>query len=118
MTSKLINVIEPGMTFDHEYDYGSPTALTISVIDHYMGTPKREKVTVISKNHPVEYVCDECEEKTATKICMECAYEGYGFLCDGCQEDHECGEEMLLPLYNSPRSGVCGYEGSVKYPDK
>ncbi len=32
-------------------------------------------------------------------------------------EEHECGEEMLASLMNSPRSGVCGYEGSEKYPD-
>jgi len=118
MDNKLIKVIEPGMSFQHEYDYGSTTTLTITVLDHYKAPAKREKVTVLSRNHPVQYVCDECEEKTATMICMECAYEGYGFLCDDCQEGHECGEEMLSHLYNSPRSGVCGYEGSNKYPEE
>jgi hypothetical protein len=30
---------------------------------------------------------------------------------DVCVKDHECGEEMLLPMANSPRAGVCGYTG-------
>jgi len=117
MTSKLTDVIAPGMVFEHEYDYGSTTTLTISVLEHRKGPAKKEKITVISRNHPVQHVCDECDEKTASMICLECAYEGAGFLCDDCQADHACGDEMLSPLYNSPRSGVCGYEGSVKYPD-
>ena len=117
MTSKLVEVIRPGMVFGYEYDFGSTTALTISVLEQGRGQANRDKVTVISRNHPVEYVCDECEEKTASMICLECACMGPGFLCDDCQEDHECGEELLSPLYNSPRSGVCGYEGSIKYPD-
>jgi len=117
MTSKLSDVIAPGMVFEHEYDYGSTTTLTITVLEHHTGPTKKEKVTVLARNHPVQYTCDECDEKTATMICLECAYEGYGFLCDDCQEDHECGEEVLSPIYNSPRGGVCGYEGSAKYLD-
>lgn len=36
--------------------------------------------------------------------------------------DEEGGEyyepEFLLPICNSPRMGVCGYEGSAIYPDQ
>jgi hypothetical protein len=32
-------------------------------------------------------------------------------LCQACAEDHECGEDMQLPVVNSPRVGVCGYAG-------
>lgn len=90
------------MVFGYEYDFGSTTDLTISVLEHGRDQVNRDKVTVISRNHPVEYVCDECEEKTASMICMECACMGPGFLCDDCQEDHECGEEMLSPLWHPP----------------
>ena len=31
-------------------------------------------------------------------------------------EDYEL--EFLLPVSNSPRMGVCGYEGSDSYPDQ
>ena len=39
-----------------------------------------------------------------------------------CIRDSEEGEdyepEFLLPVCNSPRMGVCGYEGSDRYPDQ
>lgn len=62
-------------------------------------------------------MCSNCEKKVATALCIECIYDGTGLLCDDCRQDHECGEEMLSEIYNSPRTGVCGYEGSYKYPD-
>lgn len=34
-----------------------------------------------------------------------------GRLCDTCAESYECGEEMLLPVVNSPRVGMCAYDG-------
>ena len=117
MNCKLQNVIEKGMTFDYEYDFGSTTALTVSVFDYRVGNWKKDKLSILSRNNPVEYICDECGEKPATVVCTECMYEDAGFLCDVCKENHGCGEEMLMGICNSPRFGVCGYEGSSKYPD-
>jgi len=34
-----------------------------------------------------------------------------GWLCDECAPKHKCGEDMLLPVVNSPRVGKCGYTG-------
>jgi hypothetical protein len=34
------------------------------------------------------------------------------FFCDSCAEKHE-HEEMLLPVVNSPRMGVCAYDGEL-----
>ena len=50
-------------------------------------------------------------EGYATGLYTQCIYEDKGCLCDACAKSHECGEEMLLPLVNSPRAGVCGYTG-------
>ena len=33
------------------------------------------------------------------------------YLCDACAKEHACGEELLQPVVNSPRAGVCGYPG-------
>ena len=38
-------------------------------------------------------------------------FDGTGWLCDDYAEGHKCREEMLLPVVNSPRTGVCGYVG-------
>lgn len=117
MNGKLKNVIEKGMVFDYEYDFGSTTALIISVFDYRIGPLKREKLSILSRNNPIEYICDECGEKKAAAVCSECMYGDAGLLCDDCQNEHECDEEMLMNICNSPRFGVCGYEGSSKYPD-
>lgn len=118
MNHKLKTVLETGMKFSYEYDFGSTTELVIEVCGYREGFRKREKLTLLSRNNPLEYLCDECGEKKATVICTECLYDGCGFLCDECGEAHDCGEEMQLPICNSPRFGVCGYTGSEKYPDQ
>ena len=47
----------------------------------------------------------------ATNVCVQCIYEDAEWLCNDCSEEHECGEDMMLPIVNSPRVGVCGYCG-------
>ena len=32
-------------------------------------------------------------------------------LLRGTCRNHDCGEEAILPVVNSPRMGVCGYTG-------
>jgi hypothetical protein len=60
-------------------------------------------------------LCSACT-KAATQICLQCAEVGAGEFCDACAGQHDCGEEMLLPLVNSPRTGVCGYCGPSVEP--
>jgi hypothetical protein len=54
--------------------------------------------------------CDICGQP-ATEICSQCIFDDKGWLCDEHAESHECGEEMLLPVVNSPRVGMCAYAG-------
>ena len=110
MDVRLFEVIEPGMKFEHEYDFGSTTSLVLNVISQYPGHIKGNSVRILARNEPPLYECQLCG-KTATQICVECIYSDKGLLCDDCAAGHECGEEMLLPVVNSPRVGVCGYTG-------
>lgn len=118
MNCKLKSVLEKGMTFDYEYDFGSTTELMITVVNYRSGIDRKEKIIILSRNNPIEILCDACGKKAAEYICGECFYEGSGWLCEDCAKTHECGEEMLLPVCNSPRMGVCGYCGSDIYPDQ
>lgn len=118
MNYKLKSVLQKGMTFSYEYDFGSTTDLVIGVLDYRVSNWKKDKLTILSRNKPIEFLCDACHEKPATVICTECIYDGTGCLCDDCKKIHECGESMQLYICNSPRMGVCGYEGSDKYPDQ
>ena len=85
----------------------------IRVFDYRVGGWRKDKLSILARNNPIDYVCGKCGEKTATAVCAECME----LLCDDCKKGHECGEEMLLNVCNSPRCGVCAYEGSTKYPD-
>ena len=107
---KLQYVLRPGMQLIHEYDFGSTTELTLKVISEFRSNIIKGKVEVLARNDPPQIKCSHCDS-LATRICTECVYEDGGWLCDDCAEDHECGEDMLLPVVNSPRTGVCGYVG-------
>jgi hypothetical protein len=94
---------------DYEYDFGSTTALVITssgIVDAHRGKPVR----VVARNEAPTWHCDHCGQP-ATTICAQCLYDGRGFCCAVHAKKHSCGEEMLLPVVNSPRMGVCGYTG-------
>jgi hypothetical protein len=100
------------MKFYYEYDYGSTTDLVLRTVADWEGKTGRSAVTPLARNLPPEIFCDICgSPKRATRVCTECQWNGEGWLCGECAAKHECGEEMLLPVVNSPRTGVCGYTG-------
>jgi len=112
MGRKIKEVLSPGMELLHEYDFGTTTTLLVKVLSKYEGQlEKNNPIQILARNEAPEIVCDECEKALAVQICTECQWNGSGWLCGACAEDHECGEEMLLPVVNSPRTGVCGYTG-------
>jgi Plasmid pRiA4b ORF-3-like protein len=111
MDVRLDKVLRLGQSCSYEYDFGSTTDLTIKMISEQKGAMTREPIQVIARNNAPQESCTGCG-KPATSMCTECIYdEGGGALCDTCAKEHSCGTEMLLPLVNSPRVGVCGYTG-------
>lgn len=110
MDVKLNDVLKPGMEFFHEYDFGSTTHLTLKVVSEQESKSKGKTIELLARNEPPPIPCQACG-KMATQVCTECLCSDEGWLCDGCAEEHECGEEMLLPVVNSPRVGTCGYTG-------
>lgn len=110
MNIALDKVLRPKMKFRHEYDFGTTTELELKVLAEREVMMKRGGVLVVARNEAPVYKCGACK-KNATQICSQCVFESYPFVCDDCAEEHECGEEMLLPVVNSPRMGMCGYTG-------
>jgi hypothetical protein len=101
----------PGGIIYH-YDFGSTTELHINIVGRYYGPiGLREKIVILSRNSEPVIPCDECGKKQAIAICAACQWDGGGWLCRQCAAKHGCEREMLLPVCNSPRSGVCGYTG-------
>lgn len=110
MDVKLSEVLSPGMKLDHIYDFGSTTHLRLKVVSEDESGLAGQKIRVLARNEPPVIPCGNCG-KPAAKVCVDCAYSEQGWLCEECAAKHECGEEMFLPVVNSPRVGVCGYTG-------
>lgn len=115
MDTTLGDKLTPGMTFSHEYDFGSTTKLKLRVAGEFNQPAIEGKIKVLARNAPPAVLCSVCK-KPASQICTQCYYSGEAELCDACASKHKCGEDMLLPLVNSPRTGVCGYSGPSVEP--
>lgn len=128
MSHKLKEVLEVGMEIGYEYDFGSTTELTIKVVDFYKAPEQKENVTILSRNNPIQFTCSVCGKNPAVWIDPIKMYNEDPFWCEECLEKYENGEldeeieveesGYLLPVTNSPRMGVCGYEGSDFYPNQ
>jgi Plasmid pRiA4b ORF-3-like protein len=110
MRVRVDAILSPGMQFLHEYDYGTTTELRLKVVAEREAEAKGKPLQILARNEPPLIACEKCG-KPATEVCAQCIYEGEGWLCDTCAQAHACGEEMLLPVVNSPRVGMCGYTG-------
>jgi hypothetical protein len=113
MNKELYRVLRPGTRFFHEYDFGSTTRLTLRVVSERKGRVGDKPIAVLARNEPPEIACSECG-RPATQVCVECIWEGRGWLCEECAEDHDCDEYLRLPVVNSPRVGVCSYTGQIE----
>jgi hypothetical protein len=110
MRVRLDKVLSPGQTCSYEYDYDTTTELKLKVISEREVEARGKAIQVLARNTPPVILCEECG-KPATNICSQCIFDEKGWLCDDCAQEHECGEEMLLPVVNSPRVGMCAYTG-------
>jgi hypothetical protein len=109
MSVKLNKVLGSGTVLKHQYDFGTTTELELEVLDVFQASKPKAPVILLAHNLMPKIKCSTCE-KTATLICSGCRYDFLCF-CKKCARKHECGEEMMLALVNSPRTGMCGYDG-------
>jgi len=113
MEEKVDDFFESGLIMDYDYDFGSTTSLTITVIEEYP-VKADSKIVLLSRNEPFKILCKDCGIIPATKLCSR--RWNFSPFCDVCLKKHikncdycyNCGP---LPVVNSPRAGVCGYTG-------
>lgn len=116
--TKLMDCFVIGKYYKYEYDFGDTTYLDIHVVDRF---PMyiREKIILLSRNEPFKITCSLCKKQAATVICpIHMMQEDNGIFCPDCAKRHEIqcddfDDEYSLPVVNSPRMGVCGYEGGL-----
>jgi hypothetical protein len=111
MNTKVREALGLGDRLGYAYDFGSRTELVVR-LSGGVNAASRDTVRLAAHNEPPTWPCDACR-KAATAVCTQCLYEGKGFCCSGHESSHDCGEDMLSPVVNSPRMGVCGYTGEA-----
>ena len=117
MSRKVKDALYSGLVLEYEYDFGSSTELTVTVIDEYpIKTDK--KIVLLSRNEPLEIMCCMCGAVPATQICSVCMYDEEATFCDKCATKHakkceDFADYASMPVVNSPRMGVCAYEGGI-----
>lgn len=109
-----------GQTINYSYDFGSSTELQITVEESYK-IKAPENIVLLSRNEPLKIMCEKCGKKPAQEICTIHGWDEDSLFCEKCAKKHakECDEfedYAGLPIVNSPRFGVCAYDGG--YIDK
>jgi len=112
-------IFEPGIELTHIYDFGTSSETLIKVVGTREGKPTtRHPIALMARNSLPEAQCMECQQPAAW-LCFECLFEDdvWGTLCDEHAQTHpheDYGEPV--PLVNSPRLGMCGYNGPAEPP--
>lgn len=110
MERKINQALSLGEKFTYVYDFGSSTNLELEIIESVAACPSK-KVTLLIQNDPPNFPCESCKQ-AADIVCSFCS----DTTCSDCSKNHSCAVKeddtyMMMPLVNSPRTGVCGYEG-------
>lgn len=110
MAATLKSILHPGLRFGYEYDFGTTTELTLKVVAQQERARQDKGIKILARNNPPLIPCAQCGEPAA-QVCSVHVYEAAGWLCNRHAAKHRCGEDMFLPVVNSPRVGMCGYRG-------
>ncbi len=111
MDTPVAEALEVGTTFEHEYDYGSSTYLKGKVVGEREGRIGREPLRLLARNDPPEWTCQVCGERARWIHTEELWDSENPFYCQAHKEASGADDYLFLPVVNSPRMGVCGYEG-------
>ena len=113
MNVALGDVAPPGKRFRHEYDFGSTTELTLRSLAEIDGDGGG-KIRLLARNDAPAVECVFCGAPASwvtrteeDRIAMT------GGLCEGCAARMDIDIDYPLPVLNSPRCGVCGYDGDT-----
>lgn len=119
MSRRIDGVLKGGVELTHIYDFGTSSETLIKAVGTRKGKhTTAHPVALMARNLMPESKCIECEQP-ALLLCMECLIEeeAWGTLCEEHAQAHphdNYGEPIRMA--NSPRLGMCGYEGPAEPP--
>jgi len=96
----------------YEYDFGSTTEIILTVVEKIKRPKQQGKVQLIARNVMPAEVCSICGKKEAAYVDVGEWFERV-IACKNCAEKNKYADTNWMPLTNSPRSGVCGYDGGL-----
>ena len=117
MSRKTKDALCEGLKLSYEYDFGSTTELQLTVISEFP-IKAEDEIVLLSRNEPLPILCDTCGKKAATQLCGVCMGNEEAAFCDACAKKHaktcsDFAEYAAMKVVNSPRMGVCAYEGGI-----
>lgn len=102
----VATALPPGTTAVYEYDFGTTSTLEICCHVQPVREPSGARVQLLARNLAPEVGCQVCRAAASWA-------DWERVLCEACWRGLDRDErETLLPLSNSPRAGLCGYDGS------
>lgn len=137
MDAELSDVLNVGTKFSYTYDFGSSSTLSLRVLAEREGVLpavqseedeeemdeedeedededqeyEEDEIVVLARNDPPSLICHLCgQPATYVPSSSEYASLAAEALCMTHARASENSEEML-PLVNSPRTGICAYMG-------
>ena len=119
MARKVGAAFASGVELTHIYDFGTESVTLLKTVGVRQGKRRpRRPVELMARNNAPAFPCQTCDSP-ATVLCMECVQEHNtaGTLCRQHAAKHRhraYGPPMAL--VNSPRIGMCGYEGPAEPP--
>ena len=116
MDVSLEEALTVGQKFTHDYDFGSTTYLSLKVVAEREGVAHkgRNAIRILARNNAPVIPCVRCGQPAV--VCVPGYYSAWdSALCEQCAQkedtDSEWSYEEMMPIVNSPRTGVCGYTG-------
>ena len=112
----LEKILKASQKFSYEYDFGSSTDLTLKVLSEREGVVQYEDededtIEILARNIEPVMLCKVCGKPAKYVIGGYFDVEENAFCSKKCVKKSGEDAEMLLPVVNSPRVGVCAYTG-------
>lgn len=117
---RIDEIFEPKVNLLHIYDFGTSSMTRIKMVGMRGGKlSTSHPIALMMRNVIPEHKCMECK-KLAIWLCIECLIEKnvWRTSCDAHVGIHTHNNDYGEPvrLVNSPRMGMCGYDGPAEPP--
>ncbi len=112
----LEKLLKVGQKFSYEYDFGSSTDLSLKVLSEREGMIQNQEedeasIEILARNIQPVMLCKVCGKPARFVVSEYFDVEQNAFCSKKCVKKGGEDADMLLPVVNSPRVGVCGYTG-------